>query len=93
MSARDVQDGETGGTASSGPFDLKLEVVVISMADADRSKASYARLRFRLDPDFPWTTVTGSCSSRPRFAVFRSVRVHDHGCPTWIWSWPPSDRV
>ena len=32
--------------------DLKLEVVVIPVADADRSKAFYAGLGWRLDADF-----------------------------------------
>ena len=38
-----------GGTA-----DLKLEVVVIPVADADRAKEFYQRLGWRLDADFPF---------------------------------------
>jgi len=34
--------------------DLKLEVVVIPVADADRSKEFYAGLGWRLDADFPF---------------------------------------
>ncbi len=49
MSTVDRQDGETGGTASSGAGDLKLEVVVIPVADADRSKAFYDGFGWRLD--------------------------------------------
>jgi hypothetical protein len=46
MSIVDGRSGETGGTASGEPVDLKLEVVVIPVADAERSKAFYAdRLR------------------------------------------------
>lgn len=52
MSAVDGQSGETGGTAGSDPLDLKLEVVIIPVADADRSKAFYAGLGWRLDADF-----------------------------------------
>jgi catechol 2,3-dioxygenase-like lactoylglutathione lyase family enzyme len=52
MSTVDGQDGETGGTADSGSVDLKLEVVVIPVADADRSKAFYAGLGSRLDAEF-----------------------------------------
>ena len=37
---------------STGPVDLKLEAVVIPVADADRSKAFYAGLGWRLDADF-----------------------------------------
>jgi catechol 2,3-dioxygenase-like lactoylglutathione lyase family enzyme len=48
------QDGTTGGTAGGGPIDLKLEVVVIPVADADRSKAFYAGLGWRLDADFSY---------------------------------------
>jgi catechol 2,3-dioxygenase-like lactoylglutathione lyase family enzyme len=51
MSTVDRQDGETGWTASSGPGDLKLEVIVIPVADADRSKAFYNGLGWRLDAD------------------------------------------
>ena len=52
MSTVDGRSGETGGAASSEPVDLKLEVVVIPVADADRSKAFYAGLGWRLDADF-----------------------------------------
>lgn len=52
MSAVDEQSGETGGTAGSDPLDLKFEVVIIPVADADRSKAFYAGLGWRLDADF-----------------------------------------
>ena len=37
---------------SAATADLKLEVVVIPVADADRSKAFYQRLDWRLDADF-----------------------------------------
>jgi catechol 2,3-dioxygenase-like lactoylglutathione lyase family enzyme len=50
MSATDGQDGTT--TAGSADVDLKLEAVVIPVADADRSKAFYAALGWRLDADF-----------------------------------------
>jgi catechol 2,3-dioxygenase-like lactoylglutathione lyase family enzyme len=35
-------------------MDLKLEVVVIPVADADRAKEFYGRLGWRLDADFPF---------------------------------------
>jgi catechol 2,3-dioxygenase-like lactoylglutathione lyase family enzyme len=38
----------------AGSPDLKLEVVVIPVADADRAKEFYARLGWRLDADFPF---------------------------------------
>ena len=44
-------DGQSalGGSPSSEPADLKLEAVVIPVADVDRSKAFYAGLGWRLD--------------------------------------------
>jgi catechol 2,3-dioxygenase-like lactoylglutathione lyase family enzyme len=46
-------DGQisSGGSPSSEPPDLKLETVVIPVADADRSKAFYAGLGRRPDAD------------------------------------------
>ena len=52
MSAVDSRSRESGRTTSSEPVDLKLEVVVIPVGDADRSKAFYAGLGWRLDADF-----------------------------------------
>ena len=47
-------DGQSapGGSPESEPADLKFEAVVIPVADADRSKAFYAGLGWRLDADF-----------------------------------------
>jgi catechol 2,3-dioxygenase-like lactoylglutathione lyase family enzyme len=39
--------------ANASPVDLKLEVVVIPVADVDRSKRFYEGLGWRLDADFP----------------------------------------
>jgi catechol 2,3-dioxygenase-like lactoylglutathione lyase family enzyme len=52
MSTDDGLGGETGRTGPSEPVDLRLEAVVIPVADADRSKAFYAGLGWRLDADF-----------------------------------------
>jgi catechol 2,3-dioxygenase-like lactoylglutathione lyase family enzyme len=41
-------------TASVNDVDLKLEVVVIPVADVDRAKEFYASLGWRLDADFPF---------------------------------------
>jgi catechol 2,3-dioxygenase-like lactoylglutathione lyase family enzyme len=54
MSTVDGPKGETDGAAGSTADDLKLEVVVIPVADADRSKAFYAGLGWRLDADFSY---------------------------------------
>jgi catechol 2,3-dioxygenase-like lactoylglutathione lyase family enzyme len=52
MSTVDGQHRETGSGTGKGNVDLKLEAVVIPVADADRSKAFYAGLGWRLDADF-----------------------------------------
>ena len=39
--------------ASGAKVDMKLEVIVIPVADVDRSKAFYTTLGWRLDADFP----------------------------------------
>ncbi len=44
----------TGEMAGDRNVDLKLEVVVIPVSDADRSKEFYGRLGWRLDADFPF---------------------------------------
>jgi len=42
----------TGGSAAQ--VDMKFEVVVIPVANVDRSKAFYTKLGWRLDADFPF---------------------------------------
>jgi catechol 2,3-dioxygenase-like lactoylglutathione lyase family enzyme len=41
--------------ASAEKVDMKFEVVVIPVADVDRSKEFYTKLAWRLDADFPFT--------------------------------------
>ncbi len=45
---------DNAGNASVAKVDLKLEVVVIPVADADRAKKFYGSLGWRLDADFPF---------------------------------------
>jgi catechol 2,3-dioxygenase-like lactoylglutathione lyase family enzyme len=52
MSTDDGPSDQSGGTAGPDSLDLKLEVVVIPVADPDRSKAFYDGLGWRLDADF-----------------------------------------
>jgi catechol 2,3-dioxygenase-like lactoylglutathione lyase family enzyme len=54
MSDALVRDQTAIGSASVRPVDLKLEVVVIPVADVDRAKEFYGRLGWRLDADFPF---------------------------------------
>ena len=49
MSTSDT--GTTSPDASVGPVDLKLEIQVIPVSDADRAKEFYERLGWRLDDD------------------------------------------
>ncbi len=51
MSVTEVRDDGIG-TASVKKLDLKLEVVVIPVSDADRAKEFYGSLGWRLDADF-----------------------------------------
>lgn len=55
MSAVDGQRSVTSGSPGREPADLKLEVVVIPVADADRSKLFYGGLGWRLDADFSFS--------------------------------------
>jgi catechol 2,3-dioxygenase-like lactoylglutathione lyase family enzyme len=45
-------DSDASGTKDKNAVDLKFEAVVIPVADADRAKAFYAGLGWRLDADF-----------------------------------------
>ena len=51
MSTKEARANDATGTASVAPSDLKLEVVIIPVSDADRSKQFYERLGWRLDAD------------------------------------------
>src|SRR3981189_3435189 len=44
----------TSNSASAAKVDMKFEVIVIPVADVDRSKAFYIKLGWRLDADFPF---------------------------------------
>jgi len=45
-------NSESAGGASAAKVEMKFEVVVIPVADVDRSKAFYSKLGWRLDADF-----------------------------------------
>jgi catechol 2,3-dioxygenase-like lactoylglutathione lyase family enzyme len=51
MSSTEVRNTEADGSASPGTVDMKLEVVVIPVSDADRAKDFYTDLGWRLDAD------------------------------------------
>src|ERR1700744_494491 len=52
VSTAEERSSGAGGAQGGKNVDLKLEVVVIPVSDADRSKDFYARLGWRLDADF-----------------------------------------
>jgi catechol 2,3-dioxygenase-like lactoylglutathione lyase family enzyme len=47
-------NNELVSDASAAKVDMKFEVIVIPVADVDRSKAFYTKLGWRLDADFPF---------------------------------------
>ena len=53
MSTNEVRSNDPTSDASASIVDLKLEVVVIPVSDADRAKEFYTRLGWRLDADLP----------------------------------------
>jgi catechol 2,3-dioxygenase-like lactoylglutathione lyase family enzyme len=52
MSTAEGGNSDADGMTGTGRADLKLEVVVIPVSDADHSKEFYQRLGWRLDADF-----------------------------------------
>jgi catechol 2,3-dioxygenase-like lactoylglutathione lyase family enzyme len=54
MSRTETRTGAASNGARTATVDLKLEVVVIPVADVDRSAEFYAGLGWRLDADFPF---------------------------------------
>jgi catechol 2,3-dioxygenase-like lactoylglutathione lyase family enzyme len=53
MSTTEDRSGDASGTAGVGSVDMKLEVVTIPVSDADRAKAFYTSLGWRLDATPP----------------------------------------
>ena len=54
MATSSTINNESAIGASAAKVDMKFEVVVIPVADVDRSKAFYTKLGWRLDADFPF---------------------------------------
>jgi catechol 2,3-dioxygenase-like lactoylglutathione lyase family enzyme len=52
MTMTQVRDKAASGTVKTQPVDMKLEVVVIPVADVDRAKRFYSKLGWRLDAEF-----------------------------------------
>src|SRR5215469_17181742 len=54
MATSSAINHEPVNSASAAKVDMKFEVIVIPVADVDRSKAFYTKLGWRLDADFPF---------------------------------------
>jgi len=54
MATSSAINNEPDSGASAAKVDMKFEVIVIPVADVDRSKAFYTKLGWRLDADFPF---------------------------------------
>jgi catechol 2,3-dioxygenase-like lactoylglutathione lyase family enzyme len=54
MATSSAINNEPVSDASAAKVDMKFEVIVIPVADVDRSKAFYTKLGWRLDADFPF---------------------------------------
>ena len=52
MNSTEVRSDTAGKAAKAGQVDMKLEIVVIPVADVDRAKQFYDGLGWRLDADF-----------------------------------------
>lgn len=52
MSSTQVSDERAGQRSTGTPVDLKLEVVILPVADVERAKQFYEGLGWRLDADF-----------------------------------------
>ena len=53
MSTTGVRQDEMSGTVDLTSVDMKVEVIVIPVADVDRAKAFYLRLGCRTGPSTP----------------------------------------
>ncbi|HLX44025.1 MAG TPA: VOC family protein [Bryobacteraceae bacterium] len=54
MASSTAPNNEPVRDESAASVEMKLEVIVIPVADVDRSKAFYTKLGWRLDADFPF---------------------------------------
>ena len=54
MTTKEVLGKDAAREASVVKVDMKIEAIVIPVADVDRAKKFYANLRWRLDADFPF---------------------------------------
>jgi catechol 2,3-dioxygenase-like lactoylglutathione lyase family enzyme len=74
MSSTQTANEDTTRTHSAAALDLKIEVVVLPVADVDRAKQFYERLGWRLDADFTngddWRVVQMTPPGSPSSVMF-----------------------
>ena len=94
MSASEVPQQRRRRERGDRDVDLKLEAVVIPVADVDRAKAFYAELGWRLDADF---AVRQRLPGRPvhaaGLAVLGPVRHEHHAGRARLGAGPLPDRL
>ena len=80
MSTQPTKEHTTNATTAKA-VDLKLDVVVIPVADVDRAKRFYESLEWRLDADFARARTGAWCGRHLGLGVLRHVRqgVYDRG--------------
>ncbi len=74
MNSSTTRSERDARVAAAGAVDLKLEVVIVPVADVDRAKAFYGRLGWRLDADFAddtgWRVVQATPPGSPCSILF-----------------------
>src|SRR5436305_1496358 len=92
MATSNAINNETVG--SDAKVDMKFEVVVIPVADVDRSKAFYTKLGWRLDADFPFDNGFRVVQfTPPGVRVLRAVRHEDDDGHAGFCPGPLPDRL
>ena len=80
MSATEVRSESANETTKSRWVDMKLEVVVIPVADVDRAKRFYGGLGWRLDADFVVGDSFRGVQSRSDCSSLRAMQRDDRAC-------------
>ena len=94
MSTTERSAKSTTHEGSAPPADMRLEVVVIPVADPDRSKEYYTRLGWRLDADFAFDNHFRVVQfTPPGSALLDAVRLEDHDRASGLGSRPLPGRL
>jgi catechol 2,3-dioxygenase-like lactoylglutathione lyase family enzyme len=90
MNTTDVQRQDTTGTTDLTSIDMKVEVVVIPVADVDRAREFYARLGWRLDVTPPTVVQFTPHGSACSVQFGRTLTAAAPGSARRTWSSPTS---